>query len=146
MGQREWVWFVGRDGFVSRQEEAGVALATRVVLTDLRVFLRYAAVVGGQCIEYFAEEGVSAECALEVVRHYLVLECGITRSMRDHEMRLQDAGVREREFVRKLLVEGKMPPGVFWDDVLSHGVYDARADEVRLTVRGVDLSWRVEVP
>jgi hypothetical protein len=58
-------------------------------------------------------------------------------------MRLADAGVREREYAVTLHQSGAFPPHVSVEDVLAHGMYDARTDSI-LLLTIVAQSHRVE--
>lgn len=66
--------------------------------------------------------------------------------MNANEMRLKDAGFRERRFVELLDRDNKLPPGVDLQGFLDHGLYDARLDEVFVNVKGVRFAFRVVTP
>lgn len=57
-------------------------------------------------------------------------------------MQLKNAGIREQEFARQLVDEGRVP--VDFETFLNHGVYDASRDEVSITVKAVALKFKVE--
>lgn len=63
-----------------------------------------------------------------------------------NQMRLCDAGIREQEWAQKLISEKQLPSDISYKDFLDHGVYDARTDEILLTVKGVTLRWKVARP
>lgn len=61
--------------------------------------------------------------------------------MANDMMLLKDAGVREREWAKQLLAEGRLPRAVTFEDMLASAVYDAHADEVSMAVVGDDFRW-----
>ena len=66
------------------------------------------------------------------------------RENKMNQMRMRDAGIREQEWAQKLINEKKFPSGITYKDLLEYGVYDARTDEVMLTIKGVCLKFKVE--
>lgn len=63
--------------------------------------------------------------------------------MNENQVRLRDAGWREQEFARRLVGDKALPMGITLEDFLDHGVYDAHADTVNLTIKGVSRTWKV---
>lgn len=59
-------------------------------------------------------------------------------------MRLSDAGHREQAWARECLRH--CPVGTTYEDLLAHGSYDPRADEILFTFGGVCHRWRVARP
>lgn len=59
-------------------------------------------------------------------------------------IRLCDAGIREQEFAHTLVKSKKLPAGITYKDLLDHGVYDTSTDEIKLTVKAVVLTYKVE--
>lgn len=53
--------------------------------------------------------------------------------MNDNQMRLRDAGFREKDFALRVIVP--QFKGLSFDDILDHAVYDASADTV--SVKGL---------
>jgi len=58
--------------------------------------------------------------------------------------RLKDAGIREIEFARENLLP--LLPGVTFDALLDHGVYDPRLDTVAITIKAVTYTRKVTRP
>ena len=63
--------------------------------------------------------------------------------MNANQMRLCDAGHREHAFAREMLRH--LPVGVTYEDLLTHGVYDASEDTIKITVKGTVFTRRVEM-
>ena len=61
--------------------------------------------------------------------------------MNKDEMMLRDAGFREHDAAQKIAKE--LPRGLSFKDLLDHGVYDARADEIVFTFGSVARRWKV---
>lgn len=66
--------------------------------------------------------------------------------MNRNQMRLCDAGIREQEWAQKLIDENRIPDGITYQDLLAHGVYDASADVILITIKDVCLKFKVERP
>lgn len=63
--------------------------------------------------------------------------------MNANQMLLRDAGYREQAFAREMLRH--LPVGVTYEDLLSHGVYDASADTITITIKGSVFTRRVQL-
>lgn len=72
--------------------------------------------------------------------------CTITGINAVTQMRLIDAGIREQEWARSLVIDKKVHPGVDYEFMLSHGIYDSSLDCILLTVNGVSYSYKVNRP
>jgi hypothetical protein len=57
-------------------------------------------------------------------------------------MRLSDAGFREHAYAREMLRH--LPVGVTYEDLLTHGVYDASKDTITITIKGSVFTRQVE--
>ena len=56
-------------------------------------------------------------------------------------VRLRDAGLREHDAAQKIAKE--LPRGLGFQDLLDHGVYDERSNEIVFTFGGVARRWKV---
>lgn len=63
--------------------------------------------------------------------------------MQGHVIQLCNAGIREQEFAQQCVKDGKFPVGVTFKDVLDHGIYDASADEIVVTVKACVYNYKV---
>lgn len=64
--------------------------------------------------------------------------------MKNNEIQLRNAGIREHDFAQKLVREGMFPKDVSFKDVLDHGVYDTSRDVIVLTFGGVCHEYPVK--
>ena len=64
--------------------------------------------------------------------------------MGPNKMRLCDAGIREQEWAQKLIDDNKLPNDITFHDLLAHAIYDASADEIHMTIKGVCMKFKVE--
>lgn len=58
-------------------------------------------------------------------------------------IRLRDAGHREQAWARQLVDEKRLPSGLDFAALMEHAMYDARRDEVVVTVKAATLRYRV---
>lgn len=63
--------------------------------------------------------------------------------MNNDQIRFYDAGTRELVFAQKLVAERRVHPGVDFQFILDHGVYDCSKDVILLTVQGVSYTYPV---
>ncbi len=63
--------------------------------------------------------------------------------MTDDQCLLRDAGIREQEFVQKLIANKQLPRDIKFEDLLSHAVYDSSMDEILVTIKGAFLKFKI---